>query len=413
MRVLFTTLPAVSHFRALVPVAQAARHLGHVVGIAAPQVLHPDIQRYGFETLAAGRDWRPEQEVWRPELLSMLGSGAGDIVGTYVLPFLTGESALCMANDLLALAPSWQPEVVLRDPLEFGGYLAAEVLGIPHVSIGVFGGVAKLSQRLPAEDLNAHRALLNLPADPGLMTLGGILHANLMPPSYDPAELKIPTARCYRHTNPTQVDEKLPGWVSNLPGTQPLILAAMGTLFHMVPGRLEAMIAALADLECTAIIAVGAGKNISSFGPQPSNVKFVKWICQPLLLECCDLFVTHGGFNSVRESLRFGVPMVIAPVMGDQPYNAARCTELGLARALTTDAASPAAMRDACHEVLEDPAFRRRARTMQRQILALPSLETLIRDLELLTGEMKLEHIGGWARTLRSASRTEYRQSRR
>jgi N-glycosyltransferase len=385
MRLLFTTLPAVSHLRSLVPVAQAARRLGHVV--AAPPVFHPDIQRYGLETLAAGYNWRPEKEVQRPELLSMLNSGASNVIGTYVLPVLTGESMLRMASDLLALAPSWQPEVVVRDPLEFGGYLAAEVLGIPHVSIGAFGGVASLNQWLPAEGIDAHRAIFKLPADPDLTTLCGILHANLMPPSYDPAELEIPTARCYRHTNPTQVGEKLPAWVGDLPDAQPLILAAMGTLFHMVPGRLDTMIAALADLECTAIVVVGAGKNVESFGPQPSHVKLVEWICQPLLLECCDLFVTHGGFNSVRESLRFGVPMVIVPVMGDQPYNAARCAELGLARALTADTVSPATLRDACREVLEDPKFRRRARTMQRQILALPSLEVLIRDLELLTSE--------------------------
>ncbi|MGH8901005.1 MAG: glycosyltransferase [Egibacteraceae bacterium] len=386
MRVLFTTLPAVSHLRSLVPVAQAARHLGHVVAVAAPPAFHPAIQRYGLETLAAGHDWQPEKELRRPELLGMLHSGASNLIGTYVVPFLTGESARRMASDLLALAPSWQPDVVVRDPLEFGGYLAAEVLGIPHVSVGAFGGVARLNQWLPAEGIDAHRAILKLPADPALTTLCGILHANLMPPSYDPAELEIPTARCYRHTNPTQSGEKLPGWVGDLPDTRPLVLAAMGTLFHMVPGRLEAMIAALADLECTAIIAVGAGKNIDSFGPQPSHVKLVEWVCQPLLLKCCDLFVTHGGFNSVRESLRFGVPMAIVPVMGDQHYNAARCAELGLARALSADTASPATLRDACREVLEDPKFRRRARTMQRQILALPSLETLVRDLELLTG---------------------------
>jgi N-glycosyltransferase len=144
------------------------------------------------------------------------------------------------------------------------------------------------------------------------------------------------------------------------------------------------MIAALAELECTAIIAVGAGKDVTSFGPQPPHLRLVEWIAQPLLLSCCDLFVTHGGFNSVRESLYLGVPMVVVPVMGDQFYNAEQCAKQGVGRALIADATSPASLRDACREVLENPEFRRRARAMQRQMLALPSLETFVRDIEAL-----------------------------
>ena len=47
-----------------------------------------------------------------------------------------------------------------------------------------------------------------------------------------------------------------------------------------------------------------------------------------------DVFVTHGGMNSVSESLVCGVPMVVIPVMSDQPVNA-RCIEkLGVGKRL-------------------------------------------------------------------------------
>jgi N-glycosyltransferase len=40
-----------------------------------------------------------------------------------------------MADDLLELAPTWQPELIIRDPVEFGGYVVAECWGIPHATV--------------------------------------------------------------------------------------------------------------------------------------------------------------------------------------------------------------------------------------------------------------------------------------
>jgi hypothetical protein len=56
---------------------------------------------------------------------------------------------------------------------------------------------------------------------------------------------------------------------------------------------------------------------------------------QPLVLEAADLFVTHGGYDGIREALRSGVPVVVHPQNQDQPHNAARVAELGLGVAVT------------------------------------------------------------------------------
>jgi hypothetical protein len=75
-------------------------------------------------------------------------------------------------------------------------------------------------------------------------------------------------------------------------------------------------------------------------------------IPQPPLLEHCDAFITHAGFNSVKEALATGVPMVAVPISADQPYRAGRCAELGVARALGADARAPDNIRDAERKVL-------------------------------------------------------------
>lgn len=53
------------------------------------------------------------------------------------------------------------------------------------------------------------------------------------------------------------------------------------------------------------------------------------------MLKMADVFVTHGGMNSVSESLVYGTPMVVIPFIADQPVNA-RCVEnLGAGKRLT------------------------------------------------------------------------------
>jgi catechol 2,3-dioxygenase-like lactoylglutathione lyase family enzyme len=73
---------------------------------------------------------------------------------------------------------------------------------------------------------------------------------------------------------------------------------------------------------------------------------------------------------------------VLSPMGADQPRNAARCAELGLARVLDAVAATPAAVRDAVSGVLADPGYRRAAERLRDEIAAQPGPEDAVRLLE-------------------------------
>jgi len=378
VRALVTVQPAAGHLRSLAPLALALRCAGHAVAVAAPAGLHAEIGSYGLDAVAAGAGWSiAESTAWAEVLAAPERPWRWETLYWHRL-----DAGRRMAADLVALAPRWRPDLVVRDCTEFGGAWAAELLGVPHVPVSTGGGIARL-YGMPelAVRLDAHRAALGLAPDPGLAAPNRHLYASTTPPALDPDEAALPNARSFRHADAARRGEALPDWLVDLPAGRPLVLASLGTAFLSAPGRLEAIAAGLGRLDCAAVVACGG---TALGGRPPAHVRLVPSVPQPLALRCADLLVTHGGINSVREALLAGVPMVVAPVATDQPSNAARCEALGVARALPAGGVTAEAVAAACREVLGTPRFRERARAVQRSALALPPLESLVAELERL-----------------------------
>ncbi len=66
----------------------------------------------------------------------------------------------------------------------------------------------------------------------------------------------------------------------------------------------------------------------------PSNVRIFNFVPQLTVLSKADIFITHGGINSIKEAINYQVPLLVYPVNPnwDQPGNSARVVyhQLGL-----------------------------------------------------------------------------------
>ena len=85
-----------------------------------------------------------------------------------------------------------------------------------------------------------------------------------------------------------------------------------------------------------------------------------------------DVFVTHGGMNSVSEALFYGVPMVVIPLVSDQPVNA-RCVErLGVGKAVTYSKVNKVSIREYVMSVLSNEDIKTNIKKVQELISKAP-----------------------------------------
>ncbi|WKN24380.1 nucleotide disphospho-sugar-binding domain-containing protein [Azotobacter vinelandii] len=115
---------------------------------------------------------------------------------------------------------------------------------------------------------------------------------------------------------------------------RPLLYCSLGTYSHVYP-HARRLFSAVVDVlrrrpDLQGIVQVGTAAETDNFGPLPTNIRILKHAPQIEVLARASLFITHGGLSSVRESLQFGVPMIVFPCWMEQPGNAVRVVHHGL-----------------------------------------------------------------------------------
>ena len=144
------------------------------------------------------------------------------------------------------------------------------------------------------------------------------------------------------------------------------------------------MLEGLREQPVEVVATVGHNLDPAELGPQPANVRLERYLPQAEVLPHCRAVVSHGGSGSILGALAHGLPSVLLPMGADQPQNAARCEELGVARVVDAVSATPETVRDAVTDVLSDPGYRAAAGRIADEIAALPAPEDTVPLLERL-----------------------------
>ena len=133
-----------------------------------------------------------------------------------------------------------------------------------------------------------------------------------------------------------------------------LLYLSLGSLGSADVALMQGLIDTLAETDHFVVVSMGPQHEELRLAPNMTGEEFLP---QPSILPEVDVVITHGGNNTVTESLHFGKPMVVLPLFWDQHDNARRMHELGLGRRLDTYGHEPAELVAAIDSLLDDPSL--------------------------------------------------------
>lgn len=157
----------------------------------------------------------------------------------------------------------------------------------------------------------------------------------------------------YKFLGPS-IYERAPKEFGFVKTEKPVVYISLGTVLKGAVSFFQNCVDAFSQEDVDVIISVGQKFDVRKLKNVPSNVHIYSSVPQLQVLQMADVFVTHGGMNSVSESLVYGVPMVVIPFVSDQPVNA-RCIEkLGVGKRMEYTQVNRAALREMVLSVLSD-----------------------------------------------------------
>ncbi|MEV0001592.1 nucleotide disphospho-sugar-binding domain-containing protein [Micromonospora sp. NPDC050980] len=379
MRVLVTTAPLHGHFFPLVPVSWALRAAGHEVLVAAPANFVEEIAATGLPVApSAGAvefaDFmfhdRDGRRLDQPSDPAQRRQSSGRAWGRLAARTLDGT------HDLVH---TWRPDLVIGEPTEFAGAVAAATAGIPWVEHS--WGLAVQPEYRPA-------AAVELRGECARYGLAGLpepaLRIDVCPPSVQ--RPGTPAGQRMRYV-PFNGPAVLPDW-ARTPARETRICLTLGSMLPRhglldFAGMLRDWATALTRLGAEVVVGV-ADEVARSWSDLPPRVRATGWLPLHLVLPSCAAVVHHGGPGSLFTALALGVPQLALPQTADQFENADRMVAAGAGLRLLPAERTTDAVVTACRDLLAESRYRKNAELIAEENAAGPGPAEVVGVLERL-----------------------------
>jgi UDP:flavonoid glycosyltransferase YjiC (YdhE family) len=366
MRVLVCAHPMLGHLNPMVPLSWALRADGHEVLVATPAGFATTVAQRGLAVtplsdvdmhgmMARDREGRPVPPDQDP-VGRVLRSGRG-----------WGRLGAAQLDETITVVARWRPDLVVVDPVQYAGRLAAARLGMPWVEHGWGLWPDPRFALAAGQELAPELAQLGLPGLPEPAWRLDVLPAGLQRPG-------IP-AQPMRYV-PVAGPATLPRWLDQ-PSRLPMVCLTFGSLLPRmatvdVLDLTGQLMRALPELDTEVVVAMDPAQ-VEQLGPLTSRVRAAGWLPLDHVLPSCSAVVHYGGSGTMMTALAAGVPQVVVSIpVADAPDNAALVAAAGIGICLPAADLRAETVAAACDRVLLEPAWRARGAAIAAELGARP-----------------------------------------
>ena len=361
LRIVFASIGAHGHLYPVVPLALAARDLGHHAVVATSEQFHPGLKQAGLETVPSGGSLDDEFLFAMERQGGNREAAFGEVFGR-VLP-------MQLVSDLEPVLATGDVNLVIHGLGSPGAAIAARIAGLP-TAVVPFGRM--LEGQLADTMLAAFQAIcaeFGFPiADPRTMDSPYI---DICPPSLQVPGFADHVGVLHTRFTPWNPPGDLPAALVGRDDTRPLVYATLGTVFADA-GIMRKVIDGLAALPVDVLVAAGPKISTAELGGIPGNVTVQNWVPQAEVLPYVDAIVHHGGSGTALGAAAHAIPQLIVPVGADQSTNADELVRVGCGVRLSPQDLDGGAIADHVHAILSDSAVGESARRLAAEIAMLP-----------------------------------------
>ncbi|WP_411153413.1 activator-dependent family glycosyltransferase [Streptomyces sp. A30] len=421
MRVLVTSFAYHTHYYHLVPLAWALRAAGHEVLVASQPRLTDAITASGLPAAPVGDDRSVDEFIAqaRAEADAPAGHQRGIdftearpevLTWDYLLAEQEVMTSVCFAPlncaatiaGMVALARSWEPDLVIWEAYTYAGAIAAHAVGAAHGRL-LWGPdvVGRSRQRFlrrgrelppaqrkdPMADWLRHSlGLAGVPAAES--DVEELLHGQwAIDPTPEKTRFALPTPAVPMRFVPYNAGAVVPDWLHEAPERSRVCLT-LGLSGRDTGGQeigwVQELLTSLGELDVEVVATLDQTQQ-EQLTAVPANTRMVDYVPMDALLPTCAAVIHPGGAGTWATAILHGVPQIVIGDVWDAPLKGRQLADLAAGIHLPPAGVNGASLREALRQVLEEPRLRRGAEILRTEMAGKPTPAETVATLERLT----------------------------